>query len=124
LVSQIHIPLGAGNVPLKEIMQELEKTGRLHEVSKIGEFGGFTQHFGRTAHHLALGTFGSSIYGMKAAPGWNQAIGIAGGYFSGYGEINPPIHHSIYGSGFSTIPITLGGQIPGDQSRFGGTPMA
>ena len=119
-----HIPLGAGNVPLKEIMQELEKTGRLHEVSKIGEFGGFTQHFGRTAHHLALGTFGSSIYGMKAAPGWNQAIGIAGGYFSGYGEINPPIHHSIYGSGFSTIPITLGGQISGDQSRFGGTPMA
>jgi len=30
----------------------------------------------------------------------------------------------MYGSGFTTMPVELGGQMPGSQSRFGGTPMS
>lgn len=29
-----------------------------------------------------------------------------------------------YGAGFTTMPVELGGQMPGGQSRFGGAPMA
>jgi hypothetical protein len=61
---------------------------------------------------------------MNNAPYWNQAMGVAGSYFGGYGETSPQIHPSIYGSGFTTLPSTFGGEIPGTQSRFGGTPMA
>ena len=38
------------------------------------------------------------------------------------GPINPQIHHSIYGAGFTTLPAELGGEMPGTQSRFAGTP--
>jgi hypothetical protein len=49
---------------------------------------------------------------------------MMGGYFSGYGDSNPSVHHSVYGSGFTTLPRELGGNIPGTQSRFSGTPNA
>jgi len=36
--------------------------------------------------------------------------------------MNPDIHHSIYGSGFSNLPVELGGQMQG-RSRMSGNPM-
>jgi hypothetical protein len=33
----------------------------------------------------------------------------------------PEKHFSTYGTGFSSLPEELGGQIPGTQSRFSGT---
>ena len=44
------------------------------------------------------------------------------GYFSGHGPINPAVHHNVYGSGFAALPMELGGEIPGSQNRFSGTP--
>lgn len=119
-----HLAPGMGNVPFKKIMEQLEKTGRLKEMRKIVEAGGFAHHFKKSPHGMSMAAFGSPIYGMSAGPYWNQAMEVQGSYFGGYGTLNPDQHHSMYGSGFTTMPIELGGQMLGDKSRFGGTPMA
>jgi hypothetical protein len=60
---------------------------------------------------------------MEMGPSWNQAYGRTNaGYFAGYG-MNPDIHHSYFGAGFSNLPAELGGQMPGKASRFSGAPM-
>ena len=61
---------------------------------------------------------------MSNAPYWNQAMGTQGNYFGGYGTTNPQTHHTYFGAGFTTMPVEMGGQMQGGQSRFGGTPMA
>jgi len=119
-----HLAPGMGNVPIKAILEELEKTGRFDEMRKITEAGGFVQQFKKSPHPMTMAAFGSPIYGMKSAPYWNQVMDVQGSYFGGYGTINPSQHHSMYGSGFTTMPMELGGQMPGGQSRFGGTPMS
>ncbi len=119
-----HLAPGMGNVPIKAILEELEKTGRFDEMRKITEAGGFVQQFKKSPHPMTMAAFGSPIYGMELSPYWNQAMDIQGSYFGGYGTINPSQHHSMYGSGFTTMPIELGGQMQGGQSRFGGAPMA
>jgi len=118
-----HLAPGMGNVPIKKIMEELEKTGRLGEMRKIVEAGGFFQHFKTSPHPLAMAAFGSPIYGMKQGAYWNQAHQIQGSYAGGYGTVNPQTHHSYFGAGFTTMPVELGGNMPGGESRFGGTPM-
>jgi len=67
---------------------------------------------------------GSPIYGANMGSYWNQASGTQGNYFAGYGFSNPSLHHSMYGAGFTTLPMEFGGNIPGTQSRFSGTPNA
>jgi sugar phosphate isomerase/epimerase len=119
-----HLVPGMGNVPIKQHLEELEKTGRLGEMKKIVEAGGLIQHFKKLPHSMTLAAFGSGIYGMKAGPTWNQAVELQGNYFSGYGQLNPQTHHSYFGAGFTTMPVDLGGNMPGGASRFGGTPMA
>lgn len=119
-----HLPPGMGNVPIKGILEELEKTGRLGEMRKIVEAGAFVQHFKKSPHPWTMGALGSPIYGMKNAPYWNQVMDVSGSYFGGYGTVNPQTHHTYFGAGFTTMPVELGGQMPGGTSRFGGTPMA
>ena len=123
--SDSHLPPGMGNVPFKKHLEMLEKQGvDLKKMKFINEAGGFAQHFGVSPHPYTLEAFGSPIYAMKMAPFWNQAVGTFGGYLAGYGDTNPSIHHTIYGAGFSALPLELGGQVPGTQSRFAGTPNA
>ncbi len=119
-----HLAPGMGNTPIKGILEELEKTGRFDEMRKITEAGAFVQHFKTSPHAMTMAAFGSPIYGMKSSPYWNQVMDMQGSYFGGYGTINPSQHHSIYGAGFTTMPVDLGGDMQGGQSRFGGTPMA
>ena len=119
-----HLAPGMGNVPIKKILEELEKNGRFDEMRKITEAGNFVQHFKTVPHSMTMAAFGSPIYGMKSAPYWNQTMNMQGSYFGGYGTINPSQHHSIYGAGFTTMPVDLGGQMADTNSRFGGTPMA
>ena len=122
-----HLPPGMGNVPIKEILLELEKNGKFSEMRKIVEAGNFVQHFKKSPHPYSLSVIGSPIYGMSTPVYWNQVQDSIGNYFGGYGTINPQTHHSLYGAGFTMLPTELGGQMPGtqqNQSRFGGTPMA
>jgi len=117
------LPMGMGNVPLKEMMKKLGEKG--FEGKKIIEAGDWWQHFaergGGNPFKPTVEAFDSSIYAMKAGPGWSET-GAYPGYFQGHGPINTPIHHRVYGAGFEALPMELGGQIPGDQSRFAGTP--
>jgi len=119
-----HLAPGMGNVPIKKIMEQLEKTGRLDEMRKITEAGAFVQHFKQSPHPLTMAAFGSPIYSMTAGPTWSNAMGVQGAYSGGYGTLNPQTHHSYFGAGFTTMPVELGGNMPGGQSRFGGTPMS
>ena len=59
---------------------------------------------------------------MNMAPAWNQSAYSSGGYFSGYGQMLPPQHFNLYGSGFSGLPPELGGNL-GGQSRVSGNPI-
>ena len=74
----------------------------------------------RTPVTETLSAFGSSVFG--GSPYWNQIAGLSGPYFSGQGATNPQVHHSIYGSGFTNLPIELGGQM-GGRSRVSGAPI-
>ena len=117
------LPMGMGNVPLKEMMKRLGEKG--FEGKKIIEVGDWWQHFaekgGGNPFRPTIQAFDSPIYAMKASPGWAQAD-VYRGYYSGHGPINPPIHHQTYGASFQALPTELGGEIPGNQSRFAGAP--
>jgi len=121
------LPMGMGNVPMGEIREKLKKAG--FKGKEIIEAAAWWQHFspgGKQNPPLVptMQAFGSPIYPMQMQPAWNQVYGAMGSYFSGYGAINPDIHHSLYGEGFAALPTELGGQIPGRESRQTGTPMA
>lgn len=118
------LPMGMGNVPIKKEMEILEKYGKkIKDIKKIVETGGpWFRDFKVTPFAQTLNAFGSPVYSMQMAPYWNQAVSNYGGYFSGLGPINPQFHHSVYGAGFSNIPIDLGGQMEG-QSRLSGAPI-
>jgi len=112
------LPPGKGNLPMSEIMKELEKAK--FKGKKIFEGGGFFQHFQTSPFPYQLEEAGSPLYGAGGVA-WNQLGGL-GAYYMGHGPINPSIHHSTYGSGFTTLPVELGGEMQGGASRFSGTP--
>jgi hypothetical protein len=112
------LPMGMGNVATKEILSLHEN---FKKARKIIETGGWFKDFKTTPFRETLAAFGSPLYSMQMAPAWNQAAFASSGYFSGYG-FNPDIHHSIYGAGFSGLPVELGGQITG-RNRLSGAPM-
>ncbi len=116
-----HLPVGMGEVPIKEILKEMEKAG--FSGKEIMEAGGFVQHFKTSPHPFALEALGSPMYAAYMQPFWNQARATYGAYSSGYGTMLPEQHFSMYGAGFSGMPSELGGQIPGKQSRLSGAPM-
>lgn len=113
------LPPGMGSVPFKDVLKELEKGG--FAGKRIFEGGNFFQHFQTSPFVYTLESGGSPIYSAGGAPFWNQ-LGAPGVYYAGHGSVNPALHHSIYGAGFQTLPLELGGEIPGGQSRFSGAP--
>lgn len=115
------LPMGMGNVPIKEIMKRLGEKG--FEAKKVIEAGQWFQHFKTAPFQETLEAFGSPVYSMKMQPYWNQSIGMQG-YFGGYGQMLPQINYETMGSGFSMLPAELGGQRPGGRgSRMSGRPM-
>ena len=123
------LPMGMGNVPIQSIMKILDEAHKKtngFQGKKIAEALSWWQHFSEqgTQHAIipTLQAFGSPIYGMANAPYWNQAAGSSAGYFGLPMAYMPEKHFSMYGSGFSGLPQELGGQMPGTNSRFSGTP--
>jgi sugar phosphate isomerase/epimerase len=113
------LPPGMGSVPMKDVLQVLEKAK--FKGKRIFEGGNFFQHFRTSPFPYMLEHGGSSAYMMGGVPYWNQ-LGYLGAYYSGQGPINPGVHHSVYGAGFQNLPMELGGNITGDQGRFSGAP--
>ena len=116
------LPMGMGNVSTKKAMELIGEYNK--KAKKIIEAGNWYQYFQKAPFVETLSAFGSPIYPARMAPYWNQTAnrGGAGTYFAGYGQ-NPDIHHSIYGAGFSNLPVELGGQQFGGRSRLSGNPM-
>lgn len=115
--ADIHLPPGMGNVPIKEVLEELEKKEgkRMDEVRHILETGGFVNAFKQNPFLYSLEHFESPLYKMGAGPYWQQDI--QGHYQTPYIEFSP-IHFDLYGSGFSTLPKEIGGQVGGEKGRF------
>lgn len=125
--SDSHLAPGMGNVPIRQILEQLEKKGDVAGMQKIVEGVGFVQHFQRSPHGWTMAALGSPIYGAMMGPYWNQGMNMAaggGGYFGTPMAYLPEKHFSLYGSGFSSLPTELGGQMPGSASRVSGTPNA
>jgi sugar phosphate isomerase/epimerase/bacterioferritin (cytochrome b1) len=115
------LPMGMGNVPLKEIMQHIEKEG--FEGKKVVEALHWWQHFQSPPFVSTLEAVGSYMY-AGSGPTWNQAIGLQQGYSSGFGGMLPDINYQTFGAGFSQLPTELGGQRQGGQgNRMSGRGM-
>lgn len=122
------LPMGMGNVPMKEIMEKLGEKG--YDAKKIIEAGNWWQHFSEqgkvSPFQPTIESFGSPIYSEGVGPYWNQVIGLQQGYFGGYGNMLPQGNYNMFGSGFSmaSLPVELGGQMPGGQGQgFSGRGM-
>jgi hypothetical protein len=117
------LPMGMGNVPIKEILQNLGKEG--FEANKIIEAGNWWQHFRTPPLKETLEAFGSPVYSMEMAPYWNQNVGFQQDYDAGLaGQWLPQINYETFGTSFSRLPSELGGQRPGAEgSRMSGRPM-
>ncbi|MBU4086376.1 MAG: hypothetical protein KKB21_02245 [Nanoarchaeota archaeon] len=115
------LPMGMGNVPIKEIMEKLGKEG--FSGKKVIEAFQWWQHFKSPPLVPTLEAFGSPLYPMLNQPYWNQAANTQGNYFAFPSAYMPETHFSLYGGGFSNLPQELGGQMPGKQNRLTGTPM-
>jgi len=116
------LPMGMGNVPMKEILEKLGQQG--FDAKKIIEAGNWWQHFQTPPFKETLEAFGSPIYSMQMAPYWNQSSGLQQDYFGGYGQMLPQTNYEMFGAGFSHLPSELGGQRPGAEgSRMSGKGM-
>ena len=116
------LPMGMGNVPMKEILEKLGQQG--FDAKKIIEAGNWWQHFKTPPFKETLEAFGSPIYSMQMAPYWNQSQGLQQDYFGGYGQMLPQTNYEMFGAGFSHLPSELGGQRPGAEgSRMSGKGM-
>jgi len=115
------LPMGMGNVPTKPMLEAISKYNKT--AKKIIETGGaWFRDFKVSPLAESMRVFGSPLYSMQMGPSWANAANTSAGYFTGYGQMLPEAHFSMYGSGFANLPPELGGQM-GGMSRASGAPM-
>ena len=121
-----HLPPGMGNIPIKDMMAEVEREGI--RVPIAIEAGNFIQHHKESVWPATLEGLNSPIYEFSAQPSWGEQIGsyfFKSSYGTGYGDILPSYHFQTYGAGFSGLPLALGAPPAGaEKSKFSETPMA
>lgn len=120
------LPIGMGNVPIEKIIKLNKNFQNAKKVIETGDW--FSRQGGLGMQHTpvleAFAGLGSPVYAMGESPYWNQASTTYGSYFGGLGPINPEIHHSTYGAGFTNLPAYQGGEMPGgSNSSFSGAPI-
>jgi hypothetical protein len=116
------LPMGMGNVPLKEMMEKLGKKGE--EAKKIIEAGNWFQHFQVSPVAQSFESMGVPFYAQGRTPYFNQTAGYEEGYFSGKGQMLPDMNYQTFGAGFSQLPMELGGSSGGrGRSRLSGAPL-
>jgi len=118
------LPMGMGNVPVKEIMEKLGQKG--YDSKKIIEAGNWWQHFGEQGKfnpiNASLENLGSSFYTTGVGATWAQSQGLHQGYSEGLvGQWLPQTNYDTFGTGFSQLPQELGGERQaGVGGRMGG----
>lgn len=115
--SDSHLSPGMGNVPIKEIMEKLEKSG--FKGRGIVEVGTYVGEYKKSPTVDFLEHFESPLYTMKKEPYWSESPYSP--HEERYIEF-PQSHFELYGSSFTTLPRDLGGQRGNEKSRFSGTP--
>ncbi len=118
------LPPGMGEVPIKDMLKELEKKG--YKGKKILEYSSWAEHFKVSPVPYSLEAMGSPLYANYMQPFWNQVrnvYGIPAGYPAGYGLMLPEQHFATYGTGFAALPMELGGSMQKRGESFTGTPM-
>ncbi|MBD3247116.1 TIM barrel protein [Candidatus Pacearchaeota archaeon] len=121
--SDSHLPPGMGNVPVKEIMEKLEKEGK-GDVTKVLETAGWFQHFKTSPLPYNLEALGANMFATGQEPYWNQKQGLSQGYSGGFGMMLPQVNYNTFGAGFAQLPSELGGSVQGGKgSRMSGKPM-
>jgi hypothetical protein len=116
--SDSHLPLGMGNVPVKEIMENLGEAGS--KARKINEVGGWFEHFKTNPFSQILEAAGSPIYSSGEGPYWSHKTGFQQSYMEGYGMMLPQTHYEQFGAGFSRLPSSLGGSTQQGTGGAGG----
>jgi hypothetical protein len=117
--SDSHLPIGMGNVPVKEIMEALGEQGS--KANKINEVGGWFEHFKTNPFGMILESMGSPMYSSGDGPYWSQRTGFLQNYNAGYGLMLPSVNYETFGAGFSRLPQELGGSAQqSGASRMGG----
>ena len=127
-----HLPPGMGQVPVSEMMIELQKKWDelrdkkklFHEPVSVIEAGGFIAELGQDPTIPSLSYFNTPIHGAVPVSGgyWTEFPHHRSQYGSSFVEF-PQQHFNLYGSSFTTLPKELGGQVSGEKSRFSDTPM-
>lgn len=122
------LPMGMGNVPMKEIMEKLGQKG--FEATKVVEAATWWQHFQTNPMKEAFEGLGSPMYASASPatvggmPYWNQSIGFYQSPAEGFGRMLTGINYQTFGAGFSQLPSHLGGDIQGGAGgRMSGRPM-
>lgn len=113
--SDVHLPIGMGNVPVKALMKAIGKKGA--DAVKINEVGGWINAFKTSPFPQLLQAAGSPIYGTGSGPTWAQSSGFQQSYSSGFGQMLPDTHYGLFGAGFSQLPAELGGSVQGSRGR-------
>jgi sugar phosphate isomerase/epimerase len=127
------LPIGMGNVPIDEILNNPDWGENFRKAKKAIETGDWFSRQGglgmtKTPVVESLSGLTAPVYSspsMDSGAYWNNAVMNDGGYFGGLGPINPEGHHSMYGAGFSQLPAYLGAEMPGKatNSSFSGAPL-
>ncbi len=130
------LPIGMGNVPIDKMLDKNQAwTENFRKAKKTIETGDWFSRQGglgmtKTPVTESLSGLSASVYsgssmGDAGVSYWNDAVHPSGGYFGGLGPINPEVHHSIYGGGFSGVSAYLGAELPGKatNSSFSGAPL-
>lgn len=112
-----HLPPGMGNVPIKEILEKMEKEGVLKNARAIEESGGFINAFKKESFPFAMTELGTPMY----ASGPLYEMDLMSPYRTTHIDL-PQKHFDLYGSSFSTLPTSVGGQVGEGSSRFTGRP--
>jgi sugar phosphate isomerase/epimerase len=117
-----HLPLGMGNVPIKDQMKEMEKISEsAKNARKIVESGAYAGQFKDNPIPYTLENMNSPVYAHDASPNWSQLRDVYGSYMYGFGDIIPDRSFREFGAGFAKLPKEVGGQMDGGRSKFANT---
>jgi sugar phosphate isomerase/epimerase len=119
------LPMGMGNVPLKQIMEKLQKSGaKTEDMAKIIEASVWWTHFKTSPVYSSLELLGPRMSATGGGPAWSQVAGLSQDYYGGFGMMLPSTNYETFGAGFSRLPAELGGAMPGaGGSRMSGRQM-
>ena len=126
-----HLPPGMGNAPIAKEIEKLKEGGfKFEKGNIIVESGAYAAQMKENPHGYALEYFNSPLYTYAPpqapkAPYWPQIWEQETVYGAGsmMGPTLPELHfREFYGSGLTTLPRELGGEIGGEKGRFAGTP--